>query len=52
MKGRVNMAETWSKVVVSLDTLDPAMIDLLSHLLFEAGAIGVEVDYAQGYLEN
>ena len=46
------MAETWSKVVVSLDTLDPAMLDLLSHLLFEAGAIGVEVDYAQGYLEN
>ena len=46
------MAETWSKLVVSLDTLDPAMIDLLSHLLFEAGAIGVEVDYAQGYLEN
>ena len=36
------MAETWSKLVVSLDTLDPAMIDLLSHLLFEARAIGVD----------
>lgn len=44
--------ENWVKVVVTLDTLEATTIDLLSHLLFEQGAIGVEVDYAQGYLEN
>ncbi|MDO4432423.1 MAG: 50S ribosomal protein L11 methyltransferase [Aerococcaceae bacterium] len=44
--------ENWIKVVVTLDVLDPTTIDLLSHTLFDAGAIGVEVDYAQGYLEN
>lgn len=44
--------ENWIKVVVTLDTLDATTIDLLSHVLFEQGAIGVEVDYAQGYLEN
>ncbi len=46
MKGRVNIAETWSKVV-SLDTLDPAMIDL-SHLLLKAGAIGVGRTFPKG----
>ena len=46
------MEKTWIKIVLTLDTLDPVVIDLLSHGLFEAGAIGVEVDYAQGYLEN
>lgn len=46
------LEKTWIKIVLTLDTLDPVVIDLLSHGLFEAGAIGVEVDYAQGYLEN
>lgn len=44
--------QTWTKVVFSVGDLDPDAIDYISHLFFEAGAIGVEVDYAHGYLEN
>lgn len=45
------MEQSW-KVTLTLDTLDATLIDLLSHVLFEQGATGIEVDYAQGYLEN
>lgn len=46
------MENQWQKVVLRTQTVEPDLLDLFSHLLFEAGAIGVEVDYAQGYLEN
>ncbi|MBF6977663.1 50S ribosomal protein L11 methyltransferase [Aerococcaceae bacterium zg-BR22] len=42
----------WNKVVLTVDTLETYLIDLASHFFFEIGSIGVEVDYAQGYLEN
>lgn len=42
----------WYKVIVSTQHLADDMIDLVSYRLFEIGGIGVEVDYAEGYLEN
>lgn len=44
--------DQWLKVTLSTPEIAPDLIDYLSNLLFEAGAIGLEVDYAQGYLEN
>lgn len=46
------MQTKWQKVILRTQTVEPSLLDLFSHLFFEAGAIGVEVDYAQGYLEN
>lgn len=46
------MEVNWYKLVISTKTIEPATIDLISHYLFEMGSLGVEVDYAQGYLEN
>ncbi|WP_124058822.1 50S ribosomal protein L11 methyltransferase [Vaginisenegalia massiliensis] len=44
--------QNWQKVLVTTTTIDPNEIDLMSQQLFSHGAIGLEVDYAQGYLEN
>lgn len=51
-KEAIDMQEEWIKLVVSLDLLESDKIDLISYALFELNALGVEVDYAQGYLEN
>lgn len=51
MKGRCKI-KTWTKFIVTINTVESDVIDLISNSLFELGSIGVEVDYAHGYLEN
>lgn len=42
----------WFKVVLAMTNRESDIIDLLTNFFFEQGSIGVEVDYAHGYLEN
>lgn len=46
------MNQTWKQIVVSLKGNDNLDIERVSHLMFEAGAIGLEVDYAEDYLKG
>lgn len=46
------MAEIWQEIKITINTIEPAIIDLVNYYLGEAGAIGTEITYAQGYLEN
>lgn len=42
----------WYKVILETTNKEGELIELASNLFFELGSIGVEVNYAQGYLEN
>ena len=42
----------WQRLTLSFDTVDPQFIDWVSYLLSEAGATGLDIHYAQDYLEN
>lgn len=42
----------WTKVIVATSSLEPIVLDQISDILFELGAQGTQVNYAQGYLEN
>ncbi|MBK0347938.1 50S ribosomal protein L11 methyltransferase [Aerococcaceae bacterium zg-ZJ1578] len=44
--------QLWNKVVLTVNTTEASLIDLASNLFFELGSIGVEVNYAPGYLDN
>lgn len=46
------MSEKWTKVSVTLNSLQADIIDLVNYYLNELGALGTEINYAQGYLEN
>lgn len=42
----------WYKVTLETTNKEGDLIELASNLLFELGSIGVEVNYAQGYLDQ
>lgn len=42
----------WIQVTIEFDSKSSDWIDWVSHLLFEYGALGTQVDHAEGYLEN
>lgn len=44
--------KNWYKVILETTNKESELIELVSNLFFELGSIGVEVNYAQGYLEN
>lgn len=46
------MDKVWKEIKVTLDSLQTADIDLVNYYLNEAGAVGNEIKYAQGYLET
>ncbi|HBY89169.1 MAG: 50S ribosomal protein L11 methyltransferase [Ruoffia tabacinasalis] len=46
------MDKIWKEIKVTLDSLQTVDIDLVNYYLNEAGAVGNEIKYAQGYLEN
>ena len=46
------MSEQWTKVSVTMNSLRPDIIDLVNYYLNDLGALGTEINYAQGYLEN
>ncbi|XJS11500.1 50S ribosomal protein L11 methyltransferase [Aerococcaceae bacterium WGS1372] len=46
------MSEKWTKVSITINSLQADVIDLVNYYLSEMGAIGTEINYAQGYLEN
>lgn len=46
------MVETWKEIKITLNSLQTNEIDLVNYYLNEAGAVGNEIKYAQGYLEN
>ena len=44
--------EQWNQLIVSFSSIDTSIIDYVNYALFEIGALGTEVKYAQDYLEN
>ncbi len=42
----------WHKLIISFESVQPDLIDYVNFLLFETGALGTEIKYAQDYLEN
>lgn len=42
----------WNRLIVSFQSVESTFIDYVNYLLFEFGAIGTEVKYAQDYLDN
>ena len=44
--------KNWYKVILETTNKEGELIELVSNLFFELGSIGVEVNYAQGYLES
>lgn len=51
MKGGPSV-EQWNQLIVSFSSIDTSIIDYVNYALFEVGALGTEVKYAQDYLEN
>lgn len=46
------MTEDYFQITVISSVKEADQIDLINHVLFEAGALGTQVSYAAGYLEN
>ncbi|MBG9983214.1 50S ribosomal protein L11 methyltransferase [Aerococcaceae bacterium DSM 111020] len=42
----------WHKLIISFASIEPELIDYVNFQLFEEGALGTEIKYAQDYLEN
>lgn len=46
------MTEEWIQYKLSFEEKDPIIIEILSDILMSHGGVGIEVDYAQDYLDN
>lgn len=46
------MTKKWTKISITINSLQADVIDLVNYYLNDMGAIGTETNYAQGYLEN